>query len=126
MGMNAVTISGNLTRDAEYRLSQSGTPMVRFGIAHNEWRKNGDKVHFFDCTMFGSRAEKLKPFLTKGKKAVIQGRLDYSQYQAKDGSKRSSVGIIVEEIEFFSDGKDAAVKAVESGFGAYAEEEIPF
>ena len=107
MSINSIAISGNLTRDPELR--QAGqTPVLELGVAVNERRKNQqtgeweDVPNFFDCTMFGSRAEKLQQYLTKGTKVAAEGRLRWSQWTAKDGSKRSKVDIIVDDIEFMS------------------------
>ena len=109
MSTNTVAISGNLTRDAEIRMSQGGTAIVSFGIAVNERRKNGqtgeweDYANFVDCTMFGKRAEKLQPYLEKGVKAAVQGKLHYSVWE-RDGQKRSKLEVWVDEIDLMSRG----------------------
>ena len=108
MSINKVFISGNITRDSELRQTSGGMPILSMGIAVNDRRKNQqtgeweDDPNFFDCTMFGSRAEKLQQYLTKGTKVAAEGRLRWSQWTAKDGSKRSKVDIIVDDIEFMS------------------------
>ena len=107
MSINRVMISGNLTRDAELRSTQSGTSMLGMGIAVNDRRKNQktgeweDYPNFVDCTLFGKRAEALEQYLSKGAKVAIEGRLRYSSWE-KDGQKRSKLGVIVEEIELMS------------------------
>lgn len=97
--VNTVTVSGNLTRDAEVRYTNSGMGIIGFSLATNHSRKNGDKwedvAHFFDITVFGR--EKLAPYLTKGKKVFISGRLEQQRWE-KDGQKRSAVKIIAEQI----------------------------
>ncbi len=107
MSINKVVISGNLTRDAELRQTASGTAVLSFSVAVNERRPgaNGeweDYANFFDCVMFGSRAEKLAKYLGKGTKIVVDGRLRWSQYQAKDGTNRSRVNVIVDNLEFMA------------------------
>ena len=111
MSINRVNISGNLTRNAELR--QAGTTSVLgFGVAVNDRRKNQqtseweDVPNFVDCTMFGTRAEKLAQYLTMGTKVCIEGRLRWSSWE-KDGQKRSKLEVIVEELEFMSR-RDAA------------------
>lgn len=124
MSINHVAISGNLTRDSELRTTQGGTAILGFGVAVNERHKNAatgeweDYPNFIDCTMFGTRAEKLAQYLVKGCKVAIDGRLRYSAWE-KDGQKRSKVEVIVDEIEFMSR-KDAPQGAVPSQTGGYS------
>lgn len=107
MSINRVAISGNLTRDPELRQTAGGMAILGFGVAVNDRRKNQqtgeweDYPNFIDCAMFGSRAEKLQPYLTKGTKVAIDGKLRWSQWE-RDGQKRSKVEVIVDEIEFMS------------------------
>lgn len=111
MSINKVMISGNLTRDPELRSTQSGMPVMGFGIAVNDRRKNAqtgeweDYPNYVDCTMFGNRAEALSKFLEKGTKACVQGRLRWSQWE-REGQKRSKLEVIVEEMEFWTRKKD--------------------
>lgn len=107
MSINRVAISGNLTRDPELRQTAGGMAILGFGVAVNDRRKNQqtgeweDYPNFIDCTMFGARAEKLQPYLAKGTKVAIDGKLRWSQWE-RDGQKRSKVEVIVDEIEFMS------------------------
>ena len=107
MSINHVCISGNLTRDAELKRSQSGMAILGFSVAVNERRKNNqtgeyeDYANFIDCRMFGTRAEKIAMYLTKGLKVSVDGKLRWSQWE-RDGQKRSKVEVIVDEIEFMS------------------------
>ena len=100
-------ISGNLTRDAEIRSTQSGMAILGFGVAVNDRRKNQqtgeweDYPNFVDCTMFGTRGEKLQPYLTKGTKVAIEGKLRYSSWES-GGQRRSKLGVIVDDLEFMS------------------------
>jgi single-strand DNA-binding protein len=80
----------------------------------NERIKKGDDwedyPNFFDCVMFGKRAESLSKIMTKGMKVVLSGRLRYSSWENKDGQRRSKVEVIAEEVELMqrrSDGDDA-------------------
>lgn len=107
MGINRVCISGNLTRDPEFRSTAGGTSVMGFGVAVNERRKNAqtgeweDYPNFVDCTLFGKRAEALVQYLSKGTKVAVEGRLRYSSWE-KDGQRRSKLGVIVEEVELMS------------------------
>ena len=107
MSINRVIISGNLTRDPELRQTASGLPVLGFGVAVNDRRKNQqtgeweDYPNFVDCTMFGTRAESINQFLHKGSKVAIEGKLRWSQWE-RDGQKRSKIEVIIDELEFMS------------------------
>ena len=107
MSINRVIISGHLTRDAELRALPSGAPVLSFGVAVNERRKNQqtgeweDRPNFVDCTMFGTRAKAVSRYLQKGSKVAIGGRLRYSSWE-NEGQKRSKLDVIVDELEFMS------------------------
>ncbi len=111
MSINKVFATGNLTRDPELRATATGTPVLGFGIAINERRKNAqtqqweDCPNFVDCTMFGARAEAVSKYLSKGMKVAIEGKLHWSQWK-RDGQKRSKIEVFVEEIEFMSGNKN--------------------
>ena len=133
MSINHVTLAGNLTRDMEVRATASGYEVGNFGIAVNERRKNGDEwedvPNFFDCTMFGSRAGKLAQYLTKGTKVCVSGKLRWSQWQAKDGSNRSKVEVVVDDVEFMSRREEGQSRASEQpSYGAEQlyDSDLPF
>ena len=101
MSINRVIISGNLTRDPELRSTASGLPVLGFGVAVNDRRKNQqtgeweDYPNFIDCTMFGARAESLSRYLGKGTKVAIEGKLRWSQWE-REGQKRSKIEVIAD------------------------------
>lgn len=107
MSINRVIISGNLTRSPELRNTASGMPVLVFGVAVNDRRKDSsgewtDYVNWISCTMFGARAESVSRYLSKGSKVAIEGKLHYSQWETKEGQKRSKIDVIVDELEFMS------------------------
>lgn len=110
MSINRVVISGNLTRDPEMRATTSGMQVLSFGVAVNDRRRNPqtgeweDYPNFVDCTMFGTRAEAVSRYLSKGSKVAIEGKLRYSSWE-RDGQRRSKLEVIVDEIEFMSRGQ---------------------
>lgn len=107
MAVNRVILVGNLTRDPEIRRTQSGMAIMSFGIAVNNRRKNNqtgeweDDPCFVDCTMFGTRAESVSNYISKGSKVAIDGKLRYSTWE-RDGQKRSKLEVVVDDIEFLS------------------------
>lgn len=126
MSINRVAVSGHLTRDPELRATVGGTQVLSFGIAVNDRRKNPksgeweDYPNFVDCTMFGTRAEKIQRYLSKGCKVAIEGKLRYSSWE-RDGQRRSKLEVIVEEIEFLS-----RQQAAEPEPEDFYDEDIPF
>nr|WP_073297559.1 single-stranded DNA-binding protein [Parolsenella massiliensis] len=107
MSINRVNITGNLTRDPELRATQGGTQVLHLGVAVNDRRRNPqtgnweDYPNFIDCVMFGTRAEAIQRYLSKGTKVAIEGRLRYSSWE-RDGQKRSKIEVVIDEIEFMS------------------------
>lgn len=141
MSINKVFISGNLTRDTELRQTPGGMQVLRFGVAVNDRAKNQqtgqweDRANFVDCVVFGKRAEALAGMLSKGQRVAIDGRLRYSSWEAQDGSRRSKLEVVVEEIEFMSPrqggGRQAAPAAAApatsaAGAGDLYDADIPF
>ena len=105
MSINCVIASGNLTREPEYRATNSGSSVLTFGLAVNDRVRNGqtgeweDYANFIDCVLFGNRAESLAKILRKGMRVVIKGRLHYSSWENKEGNKRSKVEVIVDDVD---------------------------
>ena len=137
MSINRVVISGNLTRDPELRATSGGTSVLKMGVAVNDRRKNQqtgeweDVPNFVDVTVFGARGEALSRFLSKGAKVAIEGKLRWSQWESKEGEKRSKLEVIADEVEFLSS-RDGGSGTYAPPSGAAADvppddgEEIPF
>lgn len=104
--LNSVTLGGNLTRDPELRSTPNGTPVCKVGLAVNARRKDAggnwvDKPNYFDITIWGALGENVARSLSKGSKLAVQGRLEWRQWEATDGSgKRSAVGVIADACFF--------------------------
>ncbi len=104
--INVVVITGNLTRDPELRSLPSGTSVCELRVAVNSRRKDGstgewvDKPNYFDVTVWGAQGENCANYLSKGRPVAIEGRLDWREWEAKDGSKRQSVQIIANSVQF--------------------------
>lgn len=131
MSINKVVLTGNLTRDPELRSTNSGMPVLGFGIAVNDRRRNQqtgeweDYPNFIDCTMFGNRAESVSRYLSKGSKVAIEGKLHWSQWE-RDGQKRSKLDVIVDEIEFMSRNESASAPRPAAQPTSVYDEDIPF
>jgi single-strand DNA-binding protein len=130
MSINHVALVGNLTRSPELRSTASGTPVLSFGIAVNDRRKNAsgqweDVPNFFECVTFGNRATALSDILTKGMKVAIAGKLHYSSWE-KAGQKHSKVDIIAQEIELMQNRKPQQDYQPPQQAQAVYDEYIPF
>jgi len=108
---NKVILAGNLTRDIQVTFLPSGTPVGDFGMAINrKWRPSDggemrEEVTFVDCKLFGKGAETLQKYVGKGKPLLVEGRLKYDQWEAKDGGgKRSKLYVIVDTFQFLGSG----------------------
>ena len=127
MSINKVVLSGNLTKNPEVRMA-GATPVLQFGLAVNERVKvDGewtDKPNFFDVVVWGTRGESLSRILTKGSKVAIAGRLRWSQWEANDGSKRSKVEVVAEDVELMGEKS----KAGNDDFKAenFSDTDLPF
>jgi single-strand DNA-binding protein len=105
--INVVVITGNLTRDPDLRSTGGGTPVCDLRVAVNSRRKNGqtgeweDKPNYFDVTVWGAQGENCANYLSKGRPVAVEGRLDWREWEAKDGSgKRQAVSIIANSVQF--------------------------
>ena len=103
--INRVVVSGNLTKDPELRSTPGGTSICGLRIAVNSRRKDEsgnwvDKPNFFDVTVFGAQGENCAQYLSKGRPVAVDGRLNWREWEAKDGSKRQSVDIIADSVQF--------------------------
>jgi single-strand DNA-binding protein len=107
--MNKLIISGRLTRDAEVRFIPSGTPVMSFSVANNTGFGEKQKTHYFDCSMFGKRAEgKLKDYMLKGQQVVVEGEISLNQYQKKDGTGGASLNVFVNNVELMGGNQKGA------------------
>lgn len=124
MSINAVAISGRLTRDPELRATQSGTQVLTVPVAVNERVRSAsgqweDRASFVDCVVFGRRAEALCDLLRKGDKVAVSGRLRQSSWESRDGSRRSKVEVVADEVELMAAPRGAAQAApAPGGWGA--------
>lgn len=106
--INRVTITGNLTADPELRHTGSGTAVCTLRVAVNGRRKDGDqwvdKPNFFNVTVWGAQGENASSYLEKGRGVAIDGRLDWREWEAKQGGKRQSVEIVADTVQFLGSG----------------------
>ena len=125
--INRVVLVGNLTRDPELRHTGGGTPVCSLRIAVNTRRKDGatgewtDKPNYFDITVWGNQAESCNQYLSKGRPVAIDGRLEWREWEAQDGTKRQAVEVVAESVQFLG-GRDSNS---EGGAGGEGNQFVP-
>jgi single-strand DNA-binding protein len=100
VSFNRVILAGNLTRDPELRFTQSGTPVCGFGLAVNRVFSKNDEVDFFDISAWRDLGERIANYKKKGDPVLVEGRLQYRTWEAQDGSKRSAVDVVADNVQF--------------------------
>ena len=104
--VNVVVITGNLTQDPELRSTGGGTSVCEMRVAVNSRRKDQsgqwvDKPNYFNVVVFGAQGENCATYLSRGRPVAVEGRLDWREWEAKDGSgKRQAVQIIANTVQF--------------------------
>lgn len=129
--MNSLTISGQLGKDAELRTLGDGTPVCGFSVADSQGK---DKpTIWWNCSIFGKRAESLKQYLVKGQSVTVVGNVSEREWTDKEGLKRKSMDIRVNDVAL-QGGKPQASQAPSraapaskagSGFDDMADD-VPF
>jgi single-strand DNA-binding protein len=143
--INRVVLVGNLTRDPELRNTPSGMSVCSLRLAVNTRRKDNatgqwtEKPNYFDVTVWGAQGESCAQYLAKGRPVAIDGRLEWREWDAQDGTKRQAVEIIADSVQFLGgrgEGGDvggggnqfvpAGASSGNEDFGQGADDDIPF
>lgn len=98
--MNFVVLLGRLTKDPELRRTNDGTAVVSFSLAVNRPHSREKEVDFIDCVAWRNTAEFIAQYLTKGRQIALTGEMRVRDWTAKDGTKRRSVEVIADTVEF--------------------------
>lgn len=121
--LNKVMLIGNLTRDPELRYTPKGTAVADISLAinrvwNNEQNQKQEETIFVDVTLWGRQAELAQQYLTKGRGAYIEGRLQMDTWDDKEtGKKRSKLKVIGESLQFLPDGRGGAGGGAPQGGG---------
>lgn len=125
--VNQVILMGNLTRDPELRQTPSGQSVVSFSLALNRAYKDqsGDwqeATDFIDVVAWGPLAERVAQYMSKGRRALVQGRLQSRSWE-QDGQKRSKVEVLANDVTFLDgrgegDASDGGAASNNSGSSA--------
>jgi len=94
--MNVLTIAGNVSKDAEVRYTTGGDPVANFSVADNQGKDR--EAVFWNCGLYGKRAESLSKYLVKGQAVTVTGNITTNKYQDKNGIERIGYNIRVNDI----------------------------
>ena len=104
--LNKVILIGRLTRDPELRHTPNGAPVASFSIANNRTYVTGgekkEMVSFFNCVAWNKLAELVSQYCKKGHRVGIEGRLQQRSWDDQEGNKRSTVEVVVDNVQFLT------------------------
>jgi single-strand DNA-binding protein len=128
--MNTLIIAGTLTRDAEVKYLPNGDPIANFSVADNQGGRDKQAI-FWNCGLYGKRAESLAQYLTKGQAVTVTGSVSEREWSDKEGNKRKSMDVRVNDVALQGGRKDAAPQEERRSAMAPAqvnidEDELPF
>ena len=125
--LNRIILMGRLTRDPELRRTGSGTPVTSFSLAVDRDFKSqsGEKeTDFIDVVAWRSTAEFVSKYFTKGRMAVVEGRLQIRDWKDRDGNNRRSAEVYADNVYFGDSKRDSAQGGYDAppayGAGAYS------
>ena len=125
--LNRVILAGNLTKDPELRFTNEGVPVCSFGLAVNRVRSKQGGVDYFEINAWRELGEAVANYKKKGDGVIVEGRLQYRSWEAQDGSKRSKVDVVAENVQFLGNGKSSSGGSAPSGEQADdAFDDLPF
>jgi single-strand DNA-binding protein len=120
VSFNRVVLAGNLTRDPELRFTSSGIPVCEFGLAVNRVRSKSEEVDFFDITAWRELGETIANYKKKGDPILVEGKLQYRTWEAQDGSRRSKVDVVADNVQFLGRSEGGGEAVSPSGGGQRA------
>jgi single-strand DNA-binding protein len=134
--MNSITITGQLGKDSERRALGDGTPVLSFSVADSQGK---DKpTIWWNCSMFGKRADSLQQYLNKGQAVTVVGTASEREWTDKDGMKRKSMDVRVNDVALQGGNRESSSTAPAqrptsqqaqrpaSGFEDMDEDSVPF
>lgn len=107
--MNSITIAGQLGKDAETRYLSNGDAVASFSVADSQGKEK--PTIWWSCSLFGKRAEALVQYLTKGQSVTVSGTVTEREWTDKEGGKRKSMDVRVNEIALQGGRREAQTDA---------------
>ena len=126
MALNHITLMGRLTKDVELRRTGSGVAVASFTLAvDRDFGEKGNKeTDFIDCVAWRNTAEFVNSYFSKGRMAVVSGRLQIRTWNDKDGNKRKNAEVIVDNV-YFGDSKNDSGNQNTAYTGFVKAENVP-
>ena len=129
--MNVITVAGSLGKDAEVKYLPNGDAICNFSVADSQGR---DKpTIWWNCGLYGKRAESLSQYLTKGQAVTVTGSVSEREWTDKEGNKRKSMDVRVNDVALQGGRKDAAPQEErrqapkpEQSFDDMDSDDVPF
>ena len=122
--LNHITVMGRLTRDPELRRTGSGVAVASFTIACDRDfcdKQSGEKeTDFLDCVAWRQTGEFVSKYFSKGRMAVVSGRLQIRTWKDKDGNKRRTAEIVADNV-YFGDSKENDNCGQNNGYTGFAQ-----
>ena len=119
--LNRIIIMGRLARDPELRRTQTGTPVASFRLAVDRDFKDkntGERsTDWIDVVAWRSTAEFVSRYFTKGRMAVVEGRLQMRDWTDKEGNKRTAAEVVADNVYFGDSKRDGDGGSYSSGYG---------
>ena len=129
MDFNKTIQVGRLTRDPEKNYTATGTAVTKFGLAVNNGFGENRKTVFVDVTAWNKTAEFVSTYFKKGDQILVEGRLDFDQWESKEGEKKSKLYVVAEKVCFAGGKKDQDTTATQTEnkpVTSIEDESIPF
>ena len=107
-------LAGNLTKDPELRFTQNSVPVCSFSVAVNRVRSKSESVDFFNVSAWRELGKTIANYKKKGDPILVEGRLQYRSWEAQDGTKRSAVDVVADNVQFLGRSGDPQQEAPSS------------
>jgi len=127
--MHRITVIGRLGRDPEMRFTPAGQAVTSFSLASDNKRNGEDNTEWFNCSAWGKLAEICNQYLTKGSQVYVEGPLTKREYETKDGEKRSSLEVNVNNLQMLGgnqSGNEATEDVVDYEPPVDSIDDLPF
>jgi len=128
--MNSITVAGSLGKDCELKQLNNGDTIANFSIADNQGGRDKAAI-FWNCTLYGKRAESLSQYLTKGQAVTVSGSVTEREWIDKEGNKRKNMDVRVNDIALQGGRRESAEPQFERRSpkpqqDAFDDSDIPF
>jgi single-strand DNA-binding protein len=122
--MNSITVAGSLGRDAELKYLNNGDAISAFSVADSQGKDKN--AIWWNCTIYGKRAESLNQYLVKGQAVTVAGHITEREYTDKNGNERKAMEIRVTDVMLQGRKQESAPKPAKQEKADYDDSDVPF